>query len=372
MPLILSGSIPNENVENLFPVAITINHILPSSCTCLGSSMHRSRSSTSRPSTSRPVPYSSNRSSRTEQAGQVRQARAVYNPAVIHGREVKAVQQEQTYADSICKLCSEENHDIHHHHFGTEAVRDLARAHQGGYKYHCVMCKGDESVIHPSTRKLILTDSSLYNVWTDGSLMMEVHVDMESIVGGRVRDMTRALIMQYLNHPERLEIIVLAGINNIGAGQPVAEILEEFNELREVVKAHSTMSGHSEPSVVSICTVLYAPKFCSLDVPRNFPNWVPPKGFLNRRHDIECLNAGIAAINKAEQVNYLNLHYEGIKINKSDHTKMHKHNPAEPVWRETEVRKKLHLTAKNKTKVVRKLDRIFKGGLRNLGNWERS
>ena len=56
---------------------------------------------------------------------------------------------------------------------------------------------------------------------------------MESIVGGRARDMTRALIMLYLCYPERLEIILVAGLNNIGENQTAEEIVEELKELQE-------------------------------------------------------------------------------------------------------------------------------------------
>ena len=103
--------------------------------------------------------------------------------------------------------------------------------YQGGYRFYCIMCKGDESVVRPSTRKVILTTSTLYNVWSYEQLKLPLHIDIESIVGGRIRDLTRALIMQYLTHPERLEIIVVAGLNNIRDTQPVPDIIDDIFEL---------------------------------------------------------------------------------------------------------------------------------------------
>jgi hypothetical protein len=129
------------------------------------------------------------------------------------------------------------------------------------------------------------------------------------------------------------------------------------------------MNGHTNPSIVSISTLLYAPKFCSLDVPASCPEWQPPPNFNNKRQDIECINAAIEAMNKGGQVNYLNLHYEGIRIAKKEGKVMHRHNPETPIWREREVRRKLHLTPQYKAKVVRKTAKIFMGGLKNLGNW---
>ena len=231
------------------------------------------------------------------------------------------------------------------------------------------MCKADESTVRPSTRKIILTSSTLYNVWAIQDLQLPIHVEIEAIVGGRVRDMTRALIMLYLNHPERLEIILIAGLNNIGEGQAPHEIIDEICELKQVVEAHSGVHGHSEPSIVSVSTLLYPPKFCSLDVPASCPQWQPPANFLNKRHDIECVNAAIAAMNRGGKVNYLNLHYEGIRIDRKSGKVMHRHSPAIPIWKEKAIRSKLHLTPKFKAKIAKNAAKIFKGGLKTLGNW---
>ena len=94
----------------------------------------------------------------------------------------------------------------------------------------------------------------------------------------------------------------------------MTEILDEIYELRMSVQAHTNMYDHSPPGVISISTLLYAPKFCFLHVPIAFPEWLPPPGFINRRREMECLNSGIAAVNKGSGVNYLKLHYEGVRI----------------------------------------------------------
>ena len=75
-------------------------------------------------------------------------------------------------------------------------------------------------------------------------------------------------------------------------------------------------------------------------------------------------------MNKSNKVNYLNLHFEGIKICKREGSKMHKHQPVQPVWRELQVRRKLHLTPKYKVKVMGRVAKLFSGGLKSLGNWD--
>ena len=49
------------------------------------------------------------------------------------------------------------------------------------------------------------------------------HFEMDSIVGGTVKDMMTALVKNYLDLPNRVEIIVIAGINNIAAGNQEPE-----------------------------------------------------------------------------------------------------------------------------------------------------
>ena len=279
------------------------------------------------------------------------------------------ITEESVYRDKVCRLCSDSTHTVHHHHISSESVRVFAKQHMKKYLFSCIMCKQLESVVRPSTRKVILTSSTLYNIWSQNSFKPSIHMEIESIVGARIRDLTRALMLLYLGNPERLELILVAGLNNVGDGQSVPDIMEEIEELKQAVVAHSTLYNHSIASVVSVSTVLYAPKFCSLDVPDSFPEWKPPPGFKNRRTDIESLNEAIKASNLNSGVNYLKLHYEGIRIDRKSGKKLHKLNPDKPVWREVEIRRRLHLTPEYKVKVGYMAAKLFKGGLTKLGDW---
>ena len=295
----------------------------------------------------------------------------VYNPYLVQHEEVRDMKEETKYRDSLCQLCSDIGCSVYHHHVSSQAIREFAKVNLTSQKFNCIMCKAEETTTHPPTRKVILTSSTLFNVWSYHQLELQDHLEVESIVGGRFRDLTRALLMLYLKHPERLEIVVVAGLNNIGDGQAVPDIIDEITELKEAVQAHTQLNGHSIPSVVSFSTVLYAPKFCSLDVPEGYPEWTPPPNFKNYRENIEGLNAAIAAINKSAKVNYLNLHLEGIRIDPKAGKKMHKLRPEKPIWREREVRRRLHLTPDYKVKTVRRVANMFRGGLTSLGDWKR-
>ena len=61
--------------------------------------------------------------------------------------------------------------------------------------------------------------------------------------------------MLYLNYPERLKIILVACLNNIGETQSAEEIIDEISELKQAVQVHTDMPDHAEPSVGQLIIV---------------------------------------------------------------------------------------------------------------------
>ena len=66
----------------------------------------------------------------------------------------------------------------------------------------------------------------------------------------------------------------------------------------------------------------------------------------------------------------INVHLEGIRVDKTTGKMLHKHHPEKQVWREAEVRRRLHLTPAYKVKVMGRAAKLFSGGLKNLGIWK--
>ena len=50
-----------------------------------------------------------------------------------------------------------------------------------------------------------------------------------------------ALRHLYLNKPNRLEIIAMVAINNIGEGQSPEDIIREMKDMKEMVDGHSLL-----------------------------------------------------------------------------------------------------------------------------------
>ena len=284
-------------------------------------------------------------------------------------------QRENTYRDSICSLCSEGNAPVYHHHFSTTAIRRmfmdeniLDKQDRDKQTYMCPVCKEPEPVLIPTreTRRVVLACSTMYGIWDKPLPKNTPHFDIDSIVGGRVRDMTRALVKNYLHLPNRLEIVVIAGINNVGAGETAEEVIKEVEELKKVVRDHSIKWRHNPPSYAAVSTVMLAPKFCSLYVPPSPPEpeiarWVPATTFVNRYSEIKKLNDLIIAANTRDNLKCVRMDFQGVKRFKSG-TVQHIFDTkpgATKVWRETEVFKKLHFTMEVKLKLVKYITTCF-------------
>ena len=223
--------------------------------------------------------------------------KVLLNPKVIPPREKARLEKElreNRYGDKICEMCSDTGRTVRHHHFSSTAIRRMAMTGKKiGQTFMCPVCKTPEPVTSPATetRKVVLADSSLYGVW-DKMSPSSMHFEIDSIVGGRVRDMTRALKKNYLHLPNRHEVIVVAGINNIGAGEKAEQVMEEMLALKKVLKEHSEKWRHTPPSFAVFCTVVYAPKFCSLSLPPpptdpEVAEWVPHPSFSNKFSEIK-------------------------------------------------------------------------------------
>ena len=283
---------------------------------------------------------------------------------------IREEQKEARHKDSLCTLCSSDTREVFHHHFSTQQLRDFSAKYRSLGTFTCPICKMEEPVELPTntTRRLLLSSSTLFNIWEDPNLKVDTHFEMEAVVGGRVRDLTRVLDRLYLrDKPNRLDIVAVCTINNIGEGQPPEDIIAEMQEMKNLLAEHSRLYKHEPPSYVSFATCILPPKFCSFQIPTNQANapdlteWIPPPNFVNRSQDIETLNKHIKDMNQKEKLDYLGLHMWGMRYPKSGN-KQHKFdtNPGTAkIWRETQVRKKLHFTPEIKLKIVSSILNIF-------------
>ena len=105
--------------------------------------------------------------------------------------------QEVKCRNAKCVLCSRLNSaggsEVRHHHVSSQWTREVEEEVEKD-TFICLLCKELEPTKFASRRrKLILTRSTLYSVWIAHDFRAPFHMDMETIVGGQFRDMTRVL-----------------------------------------------------------------------------------------------------------------------------------------------------------------------------------
>ena len=278
-----------------------------------------------------------------------------------------------------CAICSDEQEKRWHYHYSSNQSRKSRMLYeQRRCNWFCSICFSYEPVdfIRTQTRRVVLTDTSLYGVWRHELPRAKdlVHFDIESIVGGRIQDLTTALKKGYLTQfPARIEIIVLGGLENIGDGDTADQIIGFMDVMKKAVKDHSDRLGHNPPSYVSFCTLPIAPKYCSLYVPSGpsfeqqaAKEWIPPPTFVNRYEEVKKLNDMIIKKNKEDNRDLQNVRvdYMGVKRPSNGKGKyQHKWDnkvDAVPWWAEVEVFEKVHFTMNYKLKLVDKISKCFK------------
>ena len=299
-----------------------------------------------------------------------RSTRAHVNPKLFLKEDMGRLREELReikYQDKVCSYCSTFEREIRHHHFSTTKQKEFTLKWMKG-DFMCPICNKLEEPLPPgaASSRVILSDSTLYGIWTHPDISKNAeHFDIECVVGGRVRDMTRIMEKYLLCNSFQLEIIVVAGINNVIEGQDSTAIIQEFLDMKKVIMEHNFKyrEKYEKMSYVSICTLCLPPKLCSFNVPDgpSLAEWKPGPTFVNKYPVIKQVNEAIKEMNMKDGINFLNLHMQGIKMLKGG--PQHKYDTktgSTRIWREREVFKKLHFTSENKQKLIRYLQNTFR------------
>ena len=290
------------------------------------------------------------------------------NPKLMRYEDMEWVREEmreRQYSNKKCEICSTSTREIRHQHFSTTNLREFAlQWTRNGFM--CPICHVLEDPVREAkaTHRVILSDSTLYGIWDQPELPnICSHFDMECIVGGHIKDLTKSLrrILEVVKG--RLEVVLVGGISNIESGDSVRTILDQIYELKEAVKLHSFHQKHRIPGYVSVATLCLPPKLCSLRLPVSLidlEEWIPGPGFENKYPLIKQVNSEIKKMNLKDGLSYLNIHMHGVKMLKSGaQHKFDTRHGSTAVWREKLVFEKMHYTMENKMKLMKYLKNTF-------------
>ena len=235
----------------------------------------------------------------------------------------------------------------------------------------CPSCKS-RHLPYPDPRiKLIVTDSTLHQFYAppgynatqqyDGDIM---HCDYISIPGATIDTLTHAFRLDYVEkvHPKPLDVVIVAGYNDMINGYTRQSIMDSFSRFTDYVKMAGS-EHHGQTNTVAVSNLMYAPQL----------SWFPDNGPLpynhkgNQLEKIHWLNQAILSLNldnnitefhrlhkygvrdytRKETDQYGQVHLRKIKCHRFEH------------WREPDRAEKLHLTNNQRFKMGAAINKYF-------------
>ena len=152
------------------------------------------------------------------------------------------------YERNLCTICSEhtsrqrrELAPIYHAHHSTLSYRIHARLDRWA-QFFCPTCAGGFHCIKTGVRYPLLISSSTLSSWRgrldlNGYEGDRLHMDEIMIPGSRVRNLMHAFQAEYGGIRRPVDIVLVAGINNILDGQQPGEVMFEIKEFhREAMR----------------------------------------------------------------------------------------------------------------------------------------
>ena len=249
---------------------------------------------------------------------------------------------------ATCSICLSFGQNRRHRHHSTQAARSACKL-RGSLSYRCPSCKLDHAVTVPNIFELnvIVTSSTLYDAFI-GTYMSTTHYDMVAICGGTMSMLRKACINDYKGSPVRLNILVVAGLNDI-VNTTVADFKEEM------------LGWYYDLKRENICMIPDRLGFCSLMRPPQrvwlSGNGQPPPGQVFYNDKVQEMNDVITEVNSMiiPGYNTVNFANQGRRTLKSG---LEKHQWAS--WREQNRRYMLHQKNFYRYPMLKRLEACFK------------
>ena len=140
--------------------------------------------------------------------------------------------------------------------------------------------------------------SELSKVMTELELAPgDFHIDMDSIPGGRLHDLSYSWLINYSKQPLPCDVYVVAGLNDV-KHFTADEIMTQLKVWRSMIMEHSSKNSHEHPSSFAVSPILRAPRFYWH--PAN--PFSPPLGYINYKGLLDDVNVQIHDFNVANGV----------------------------------------------------------------------
>ena len=274
---------------------------------------------------------------------------------------------------SKCSICSQnqrhekDKRDVFHKHYSSKFVRECTAA-DGSQEYFCPSCKVVHGLEQNTRRKICLSSSLLHEFWArrnhNNTSVYEgdrSHVDYITIPGGKIMDLINAWKVEYFQDTKPMDVILIAGLNNLIKGYSADEMLREYDHLVQFVHYQAHKHHPELHNTCTIGTLYYAPQLC----------WLPakgkcPPGFINQLVKMQYLNSEIERLNQESKLKSPNFTVFGVRGGGKHvmdemgnwvwkDTTHHRYND----WREKDMVNMLHLNDNMRMKMGRWVGKFF-------------
>ena len=260
---------------------------------------------------------------------------------------------------------------IYHRHFSSLRLRELIGVEDMTKPYQCPSCKSHHQPYPNDRIKIVVSDSTLHQFFAppgytatlqyQGDVM---HCDYISIPGATIDTLSQAFRLDYVEkiHSRPLDVVLVAGYNDIVIGRSRESIMDSFLRFTNVVKnAGSTL--HQENNTVAVSDFMYAPQF----------SWFPDNGPLPSNHQgnqiekLHWLNQAILALNLDNNITeFHRMHKYGLRDYTRKYVDQYGQEHQRKVkchrwehWREIDRASMLHLRNDRRFKMGAAINKYF-------------
>ena len=189
------------------------------------------------------------------------------------------------------------------------------------------------------------------------------HRDYLTIPGGKIANLYDAFVVEYGKEPRGIDVVLVAGLNDVAREYSREYIMYCIRQLREAVDRQADAYHPQVRNTFAVATLLYPPQLAwFLD---NGP--IPYQGYVNYREKIDFLNQEIMRNNYENGINFApKIHTLGIRTDNKKvrdrygnitirHTKSHRWEH----WREEDPGCMLHLSNARRVVLGKAIGRYF-------------
>ena len=219
-----------------------------------------------------------------------------------------------------CSICSynqlkeEDKQVVYHKHFSSMFLRDCMGLTKSPGDYACPSCKADHPSVQNTRRKVCLSDSMLHEFWAPKYTTNIIykgdksHIDYITIPGGTVSDLNNAWKIEMFQETGPMDVLMLAGLNNLVRGHSPESILRQYDHLVQYVMYQAHKFHPELHNTCTIGTLYYPPQLCWLPTEGK-----PPTGFRNTLSDMQYLNYEIERLNQESRLKSPNFTVFGLR-----------------------------------------------------------